>query len=78
MDKDGQYGGDAAAIVDDSYHLAYDFSSIAFECCRRESNLVAHELDRTARIWVCNECIDNAPSELLPPLLKDVSLITNE
>lgn len=78
MNKDGQYAGDAAAIVDDCYHLACEFSSIVFEFCPRESNGVAHELARIARSSLCNEWLDNAPSELLPLLLKDVSLITNE
>ena len=49
MNKDGQYAGDAAAIVDDCYHLACEFSSIVFEFCPRESNGVAHELARIAR-----------------------------
>ena len=78
MNKDGQYAGDAAAIVDDCYHLACEFRSIVFEFCPRESNVVAHELARIARSSLCNEWLDNAPSELLPLLLKDVSLITNE
>ena len=41
-------------------------------------NVVAHELARIARILICNEWLGNAPSDLLPLLRKDVSLLTNE
>ena len=33
--KNGQYGGNAATIIDDCYHLACEFSSIQFEFCPR-------------------------------------------
>lgn len=78
MNKDGHYAGNAAAIIDDCYHLACEFSSIVFEFCPREVNAVVHELARIARFSLCNEWLDDAPNELLPLLLKDVSLVTNE
>ena len=78
MTKDGQYAGNAAAIIDDCYHLACEFSSIRFEFCPREANAVAHELASVARSKFCSEWIEMAPNELLPLLLKDVSVITNE
>src|SRR3954469_6764918 len=78
MNKDGQYARDAAAIVDDCYHLACELSSIVFEFFSRESNAAAHELASIAGVLLCNDLVDNAPSELLPLLLKDVSLLTTE
>ena len=77
MNNDGLYAGDVATIVDDCYHLACEFSSIVFEFCPRESNVFAHELARIPRSSLCNKWLDNTPYELLPVLLKDVSLITN-
>ena len=44
----------------------------------REANAVAHELASVARSKFCSEWIEMAPNELLPLLLKDVSVITNE
>ncbi|XP_037462672.1 uncharacterized protein LOC119334150 [Triticum dicoccoides] len=70
MNKDGQYAGDGAAIVDECYHLACELSSIVFEFCFRESNAAAHELASIARVSLCNDLVDNAPSEVLPLLLK--------
>jgi hypothetical protein len=78
MNNDGLYVGDVVAIVHDSYHLACEFSSIVFKFCPGELNVVAHELARIARSSCCNEWLDNAPYELVPLLLKDVSLILNE
>ena len=49
-----------------------------FEFCPREANAVAHELASIARSKFCSEWIEMAPNELLPLLLKDVSVITNE
>lgn len=78
MNEGGQYAGNAAAIIDDCYHLACEFTSIRFEYCPREANGVAHELARAARTSFCSEWLDVAPNALLPLILKDVSVITCE
>ena len=40
MTKDGQYAGNSAAIIDDCYHLACEFSSIRFELCQEKQMLL--------------------------------------
>jgi hypothetical protein len=78
MKEGGQSSGVAAAIFDDCYHLASEFSKIIFEHSFRESNCVAHELARVARGIAGHVWLDDPPNFLLPVLQKDVTLISNE
>jgi hypothetical protein len=78
MKEGGQSSGVAAAIFDDCYHLASEFPKIIFEHSFRESNCVAHELARVARGIASQVWLDDPPNFLLPVLLNDVTLISNE
>ena len=51
MQDGGQSAGAAAAIFDDCFHYACDFSITRFEHCNREANKVAHELAKLARFF---------------------------
>ena len=53
--------------------MAVEFCSVSFQLCPREANLVANELATP----FCNEWMEDAPSELLPLLIKDVNLVTS-
>jgi hypothetical protein len=68
----------AAAIFDDCYHLALEFPKIIFEHSFKESYCVAHELARVARGIAGQVWLDDPPNFLLPVLLKDLTLISNE
>lgn len=50
MKNEGRSAGVAAAILDDCYFLACDFSLASFEHCNRKANKVAHELARLAKL----------------------------
>jgi ribonuclease HI len=76
--KGGFSSGAAAAILDDCYHLATEFSKIQFEHNYREANKVAHELARRARNGVQQVWLDEPPEFIVPLLVKDVTLVMNE
>lgn len=69
----------AAAIYDECYSLWNEFGEVSIEYCDREGNCVAHELARQAVIsrksctWV-----DEPPGFLIPVLMNDVTLFSNE
>ncbi|XBH88029.1 hypothetical protein VPH35_075380 [Triticum aestivum] len=77
MKNGGQSAGAAAAVFDDCYFLACDFSLTRFEHCNREANRVAHELARLAKISVTNEYFEEPMDEIVPLLMDDVTVICN-
>jgi hypothetical protein len=77
MNEGGRSAGPAAAIFDDCYHMACDFLHTSFVHCPREANMVAHELANLAKGPLCSSFFDEPPSELIPLLLTDVTLVTS-
>ncbi|VAI07252.1 unnamed protein product [Triticum turgidum subsp. durum] len=77
MKNGGRSAGAAAAVFDDCYFLACDFSLTRFEHCNREANRVAHELARLAKISVTNEYFEEPMDEIVPLLMDDVTVICN-
>jgi phosphotransferase system IIA component len=67
-----------AINLDDCYHLACDFIKIQFEHVSREAYSVAHELAKMARGSAQSTWIDDPTASILPLLLGDVTLISNE
>jgi hypothetical protein len=78
MTDGGFSNGVTVPIVDDCYHLASEFVKNEFEhnCC--EANAVAHELARLARDQEHHVWLDDPPTSIVPLLIKDVTLVTNE
>ena len=68
----------AAAIFDDCYFIACDFSMSKFEHYNREANKVAHELARLARFSGTVDWFEEPLIEIVPFLLNDVSVISIE
>ena len=67
-----------AGIFDDCYHLACDFIKVQFDHVPRESNSVAHEIARLARGSATSLWTDEPPVFIIPLLVNDVSMISNE
>ncbi|KAI4983881.1 hypothetical protein ZWY2020_025747 [Hordeum vulgare] len=78
MEDGGQSAGAAAAIFDDCFHYACDFTTTRFEHCNREANKVAHELARLARFSLVSEWIEEPLNEIVMLLINDVIVIANE
>ncbi|KAM3318684.1 hypothetical protein ACQJBY_036072 [Aegilops geniculata] len=78
MQEGGLFAGPAAAIIDDCYHMSHDLVIAQFEHCHREANSVAHELARLARFSPPSTWFDEAPSALLPLIVKDSLLVSSE
>jgi hypothetical protein len=70
--------GIAAAIFDDCYHLLRQSVKIQFTHVFREANTVAHELTRLAMGSPQCAWIEDPPSSIIPLMLNDVTLISNE
>ncbi|KAF7033153.1 hypothetical protein CFC21_044274 [Triticum aestivum] len=68
----------AAAVFDDCYHLACDFTISRFERWSREANRVAHELTRLARISSNFDWFEEPLNEIVTLLIDDVSIISIE
>jgi hypothetical protein len=78
MKGGGQSNGVATTVFEDCYHPALDFPKVLFEHSFREANSVAHELARMARDSIGQVWLDDPPHFLLPLLLNDVTIISNE
>jgi hypothetical protein len=77
--KDGDFlNGCTAAIFDDCHYLASDFLKIKFEHNFQEANQIAHKLARLAKNHGQSFWLDDAPSFIIPLLLKDVTHVINE
>lgn len=77
--KDGAgFAGVYAAFFDDCYHLVCEFQQIQFEHCLRQAIFVAHELARLGRFSPTSVWMDDPPSSVVPVLVSDVTLTTNE
>jgi hypothetical protein len=70
--------GIAAAIFDDCYHLSRQFVKIQFVHVFREANTIAHELARLARGSPQCAWIEDPPNSIIPLMLSDATLISNE
>ena len=78
MQDGGLIASPAAALIDDCYHMTCVLGQVRFEHCHRESNSVAHELARLARSSPPSTWFDEAPSALVPLIVKDPLLFTTE
>ena len=77
--KDGGItSGSSAAILDDCFHMARDFTHVRFEHCHREANSVADELARLCKFSLPNSWFDDAPIAIMPLLVKYDVLIANK
>lgn len=76
MKNGGRSSSVAAVIFDDCYHLACDFPHVIFDHVPREANYVAHELAKLAKHSVCVEWMDEPPTEIVPHLVNDATMIT--
>lgn len=70
----GHYLGAVAAIFNDCYHLACDFTIARFEHCSRDANKVAHELSRLAGFSLTLDWFEEPPIEIVPLLINDVTV----
>lgn len=78
MNNGGRSLGPAAAIFDDCFRMACEFSFASFvHYCPREANMAAHELANLAKRPLCNSFFDEPPSELILLLIGDVTIITS-
>jgi hypothetical protein len=66
----------SAAVFDDIYHIACDFSHIIFEHASRETNCAAHDLAKLVRSKVCAEWMKDPPLKIVDILVKDNMVIT--
>ncbi|XBJ03647.1 hypothetical protein VPH35_022750 [Triticum aestivum] len=73
----GLSAGAAAAIFEDCFFMACDFSQTSFEHCNREANKVAHELARLAKGFMSNDWIEEPMENLVTLLIDDVTIIFN-
>ena len=64
----------AAPILNDCFEICNNFGHVSFEHCARESNRVAHELARRARVDPPGVWADNPPSFIRSLILDDLSL----
>ena len=78
MNEGGRSSGAAAAIFDDCFHLACDFPISRFEHCNREANKVAHELAKLARFSFISDWFEEPHNAIVPILINDVMIISNE
>ncbi|XBH63714.1 hypothetical protein VPH35_117623 [Triticum aestivum] len=78
MNEGGRSSGAAAAIFDDCFHLACDFPISRFEHCNREANKVAHELAKLARFSFISDWLEEPHNAIVPILINDVMIISNE
>lgn len=76
MQTGGNTSGASAAILDDCFHMARDFTYIQYDHCHRESNVVADELARLC-ISPPNSWFDVAPDDINQLLVNDTILITS-
>ena len=77
MKNGGQSAGAAAAVFDDCYFLACDFSLTRFEHCNREANKVARILARLAKLFLTRDCFEEPMDEIVPFLIGNVTIIFN-
>jgi hypothetical protein len=61
MNETGRSTGPAAAIFDDCYHMACEFTYTSFMHCPREANMIAHELANLAKGPSCNSFFSTSP-----------------
>ena len=78
MNEGGRSSGAAAAIFDDCFHLACDLPISRFEHCNREANKVAHELAKSARFSFIFDWFEEPHNVIVPILINDVMIISNE
>jgi hypothetical protein len=68
----------SVAILDDCYHLTFEYLKVKFNHNFREANSVAHELARPARESDQQVWLDEPPSSIVPLFISDVTSILNE
>jgi hypothetical protein len=78
MKKGGRSRGSTTTIFYDCFHLACDFSISRFEHCNREANKVAHELAKLARFSFISDWFEEPHNAIVPILINDVMIISNE
>ena len=69
----------SAAIFEECNHLWEEFTTISITHCHRESNQVAHELARQARLER-NSCIwiDDPPASVRQLLINDITILSDQ
>lgn len=77
MNNGGYSAGVAAAIFEDFFSMASEFSFTSFENCNREANKVAHELARLAKSSDTSEWIKEPLENIVSLRIYDVTLISN-
>ncbi|XBJ22540.1 hypothetical protein VPH35_000918 [Triticum aestivum] len=70
MQDGGLFAGPAAAVIDDCYYMSRDLVQVRFEHCHHEANSVAHGLAKLARFSPPGTWFDEAPSALVPFIVK--------
>ena len=65
-------------IFDGCFHLACDFPLSRFEHCNREANNVAHVLANLAKFSFISDWFEEPHNDIVPILINDVSIISNE
>ncbi|XBI44411.1 hypothetical protein VPH35_109046 [Triticum aestivum] len=78
MKNGGQSVGVAAAVFEDCYFMACDFLLTRFEHCNRTANKVAHELARLAKVSVTRDWFEEPMENIVPLLIDDVTIISNQ
>ena len=76
--KEGNSTSIASAFFYDCYFMSIDFTHVIYDHCFRESNLVAHELARLAKLSPFKLWMDSAPSAIIPILVYDATILTHE
>jgi hypothetical protein len=78
MRDGGNSAGIAATIFDDCYYASKEFAKVEYEHVQRKANHVAHELARMARFSNPSIWMEIHSTDIVPLLIKDVTLILNE
>ena len=78
MKNGGQLAGVAAVVFEDCYFMACDFPLTRFEHCNRIANKDAHEHDRLAKVSVTRDWFEEPMENIVPLLIDDVTIISNQ
>ncbi|KAI4991227.1 hypothetical protein ZWY2020_039598 [Hordeum vulgare] len=73
----GHLARTTAAIFENCYYMACDFSLNRFEHCNRETNKVAREFSRLAKCSMTRDWIEEPTENIVSILTYNVTIISN-
>ncbi|KAF6982714.1 hypothetical protein CFC21_001062 [Triticum aestivum] len=78
MKEGGRSAGTTAAVFDDCFYSACDFTISRFEHYNREANKVAHKLARMTKFSLIFYWLEGPLNEIVSILINNVMVISNE